>query len=84
MALNMNIQKIYVELLDEGTPTWRPVSAINMHDLIFKIQGEVPEDEKWTFQPGEIVECHSTKLSGGDTNQTYLIAFHSLSPKEIE
>jgi hypothetical protein len=71
----MNPRHIYVELLDEGTFVWRPVSATHIRDLIFKIEGNVPEGETWAFQPGEIVECEPHKLSEG----TQLMVIRSLS-----
>ncbi|MDX1942930.1 MAG: hypothetical protein SFU99_20370 [Saprospiraceae bacterium] len=50
------ITKIYVELLGEGVPVWRPVDAIQQGNSIFLIcEQEIPEDECWKFLPGETV-----------------------------
>jgi len=68
------MEQIYVELLHEGTKVFRPISAIHMRDMIFKIEDDMPEDETWAFLSGEIVECGYQKLSGG----TCLVAFRSL------
>ncbi len=47
---------IFVRLLDEGTDVWRPVKAVRLSEATFRIEDEqVPEDEIWNFQPGEIV-----------------------------
>ena len=76
----MDIQQIFVQLLDEGTIVYRPVSAIHIKDMIFKIEGSVPETETWAFLPGEIVECKYHKYIGGNEEIT---AFRSLPPDEI-
>lgn len=50
------ITKIYVELLDEGIPVWRPVDAVQQEGSIFLIcEQEIPDDECWKFLPGETV-----------------------------
>jgi len=48
---------VYVELLDEGTKCWRPVSAERLSEDTYRIEDTVPEGESWQFQPGEIVRC---------------------------
>jgi len=75
----MEMKQIYVQLLDEGTIVYRPVSATHIKDMIFKIEGSVPETEIWEFLPGEIVECKYHKYIGGNEEIT---AFRSLSPDE--
>ena len=50
---------IYVALLNEGTPCWRPVDAAALGDGDFKIMGVVPDGEEWEFQPGDVVRCES-------------------------
>lgn len=59
---------IYVELLDEGTPTWRPVKAEQLADGVYRIVSEDPdpEDEHWQFPSGSLVRCESRQLSGGE------------------
>lgn len=47
---------IHVRLLGEGVDVWRPVEARQLSESTFKIAAEpVPEDESWSFQPGDIV-----------------------------
>lgn len=47
---------IYIALLAEGTPVWRPVAAQQQADGTFLIlEQDVPEDEQWQFLPGERV-----------------------------
>ncbi|HXD10439.1 MAG TPA: hypothetical protein VN653_10280 [Anaerolineales bacterium] len=77
----MSTQQIYVELLDEGTIVYRPVTATHIKDLIFKIEGAVPETETWAFLPGEIVECRYHKFTRGNEEIT---AFRALSSEEID
>jgi hypothetical protein len=82
----MNDQQIHVELLDEGTLVWRPVSATWIKDKIFKIKGTIPEGETWAFQPGEIVECHERELlsSGLATKKIELVAFRAVPLEELD
>jgi hypothetical protein len=65
-------QMIYVALLDEGIPCWRPVEAIHKRDDIFTIIGKNlnPEDEHWEFSCGEDVHCQSYAPSEGVTRLT--------------
>jgi len=56
--------EIYVQLLEEGTPTARPTQAIPLGNGRYKIlptPNYDPEDEIWEFLPGEIVRCEIDK-----------------------
>ena len=66
---------IYVELLDEGTDCWRPVSAERLSEDTYRIADTVPEEESWAFQPGEVVRCKERRFSDGGG----LVAFESVS-----
>ncbi len=57
---------IYLELLDEGTPTWRPVEAELIADGVYRIvsKNHDPEDEQWQFPTGSFVRCELRQLSG--------------------
>ena len=60
-------EKIYIQLLDEGTPTWRPTSGVRMDELIYKVlatKNYDPADEKWEFTPGSIVRCERQEKGG--------------------
>ena len=49
---------IYVELLEEGTDTWRATKAINLGNGTYQLlptENYDPEDEIWAFLPGTIV-----------------------------
>lgn len=65
--------EIYVELLDEGVETWRPVAAVDEGDGIFRLTSDQPEDEAWAFPPGARVRCEVRELSGGAA--TVAVAF---------
>ena len=65
--------QIYVQLLDEGTPTMRPTEAIVLENGLFKvlpIPDYDPEDEIWEYLPGSIVKCQEFKNEDGQ----YLLA----------
>ena len=46
-----------VELMEEGTPCWRPVDAEYLGNEIYRIVGQKPEDEIWAFSAGDVVKC---------------------------
>jgi hypothetical protein len=51
---------VYVELLDEGVPVWRPVQAEELGDGRYRLlptDDYDPEIETWAFLPGSIVRC---------------------------
>ena len=52
-------QEIYVALLNEGIPVWRPVDAIALEDGLYQIVSENPDptDEQWEFSTGDTVRC---------------------------
>ena len=63
------LTKIYVQLLDEETTCYRPVEAIHIRDLLYKItipRNYDPEDEHWEFKPETIVKCEMRKLNIGE------------------
>lgn len=58
---------IYVQLLNEGSVAYRPVSAYLMKKNIYKIDGSECynlEDEEWEFLPGMYVLVEEKELSG--------------------
>jgi hypothetical protein len=65
MAMPLERVKIFVELLDEGTKCWRPVSAERLSDDTYRIVDTVPDEEIWRFQPGDIVRCKQRVFSDG-------------------
>lgn len=63
--------EVYVELLEEGTDTWRPTQAVDLGNGAYKLLATPdydPENEIWAFLPGSIVKCRKSDMSGmGDT-----------------
>jgi hypothetical protein len=58
---------IYIQLLNEGSIAYRPVSACAIKKNIYKVDGSEcynPEDEEWEFLPGTYVLVEEQNLSG--------------------
>ena len=67
----MSVQ-IYIALLDEGTPVWRPASAAHLRDDIYRIIQQPSPDERWEFVTGELVHCREQSFADG---QRGLVAY---------
>ncbi len=63
---------IHVALLWDGTPVWRPVQARLVHGTVYEILGQMPDEEQWEYQPGQLVECRQHVFAGGSSG---LIAY---------
>lgn len=64
----MPTRKIYVQLLHEGTDTWRPTEGVQTGAMRYRLlptPGYDPTDEEWEFVPGSVVECEERVLSVG-------------------
>jgi hypothetical protein len=61
----MQTETIYMYLLDEGTPVWRPVQAETLGDNLYRVIGPVPDDEVWEFPPGSTVRGQMKTFSDG-------------------
>ena len=65
---NMTTDEIYVALLDEGSPVWRPAPAMKVDGntyVILRPASYDPDDEKWEFPPGSVVIVEDRKTSDG-------------------
>jgi len=72
MASPTELSTIFVRLLDEVPDVWRPVSASRLGETTYQIAEQtVPEDEVWSFQPGDIVVAERRQ---GDADDQPLIA----------
>ena len=59
---------IYAYLHDEALHTWRPIDAVSLGDLRYRITDpRADEDEVWESQPGDVVRCGYRTLSDGQT-----------------
>jgi hypothetical protein len=68
---------IFVQLRDEGTDVWRPVTAEYIRDTVYRIISEPPNaDEVWAFKTGDIVRCRKMGFASGKTE---LVAFEILA-----
>jgi hypothetical protein len=56
---------VYLELLEEGTPCWRPVNSESLGGDLYRIISEKPEDEVWPFNTGDTVRCRPQHFQQG-------------------
>jgi hypothetical protein len=66
---------VYVHLLDEGTPVWRPVDAVARAEDVYELAPSVLpdlDDEHWEFAPGDWVRCVPRVFT--DSGATELVA----------
>lgn len=78
VAIDMT-EKIYIALQDEGTETWRPVSAEQVYNDVYRITSvRTDETEKWEFNTGDLVRCCERRFAGGDQA---LVAFERVEHK---
>ncbi len=70
---------IYIPLLEEGTEVWRPVFGEPFGDDVFRIDPDVniSDDERWAYQPGQLVHCRERWLSGEYRRCAYAVADES-------
>lgn len=60
-------QRVFVELLDEGTPCLRPTVAESLGERRYRLLPSPDfdgEQERWAFPPYSIVRCRREKWSG--------------------
>ena len=59
---------IYIPLLNEGTPVWRPTEGEFLRELTYRVlpaKDYNPREEHWEFPPGSIVICERRVLHPG-------------------
>lgn len=75
-------KQVYVQLLNEGSPTYRPVEAVQISANVYQLIGHDiydPEDEEWEFEPGTRVRVEEQELGMDPNNQRiYLVAIESI------
>jgi hypothetical protein len=54
---------IYIPLMNEGTPCWRPVEAEPIDRDHYRILTEQPQDEHWPVATGDVVRCEPRRFS---------------------
>lgn len=73
----MKTERIYVQLLDEGTEVFRPVDAEKVKENVYKIsefQEYNPVTEVWEFLPGQTVEVEERKNTVEKNDRTLKVA----------
>jgi hypothetical protein len=74
---------IYIYLLDEGTDVWRPVSAEQISDEIYRITGSPPDDtETWQFFTGDTVRCREQTFASGERRLVLMRELHKMPPNK--
>ena len=61
---------VYIKLLNEGTPVFRPAQAERVDENTVKLLPVADynqRDEEWEFPPGSIVRCESRVMNGENT-----------------
>jgi hypothetical protein len=75
MASSTEIDTVFVRLLDEGVDVWRPVPARRLSEATFRLSdAPAPEDETWSFQPGEIVVAEHRLENGVVSKELFAVA----------
>jgi len=67
MALNTEIQTVFVRLLNEGTDIMRPALASKVASDSFRLllpKDYDPEYEEWEFKLGDLVICEARRVYG--------------------
>jgi hypothetical protein len=68
---------IYISLLDEGSPCWRPVAAEPVGTDVYRVVGTRTDDtETWEFVTGDSVRCREQTFSDG---QRGLVAYERVT-----
>jgi len=87
----MFIEEILVELLGEGSPTYRPVKAQKINESLYKILNVDLYDrdiETWRFEPGQIVEVGEQILKEytrfGEAAKKFKVAIRTRQDAEKE
>jgi hypothetical protein len=71
-----NKTTVYVALLDENVQAWRPVQAEHVGGDLYRLTGERPDDEVWSFTPGDVVRCQIRTLAGDSARlEPVLVAY---------
>ena len=70
-----NTATVYIAISDEGVNAWRPVQAKHVGDSLYRLTGNLPDDEALAFAVGDVVKCRLQRLSGDGHYYTVLVAY---------
>ncbi len=74
-ATTSSTDLVYVRLADEGTDVWRPVPALRLSEATFRLSdAPTPEEELWSFQPGDIVVAEHRLENGVASKELFAVA----------
>ena len=79
-----NVFAVYVALLEEGVPCWRPTTAIYLGDGAYRLLATPDYDaagEKWEFKPDSVVNCEEVQDTGTVLLRTS--ALHPVQPNDL-
>ncbi len=71
---------VYLPLLNEGKPCWRPVEAERVEKDSYRILGNKPADEQWPVAKGDIVHCELRRFADGYEGLVVILPPASLPP----
>lgn len=75
MASSTETTTIFVRMLDEGTDVWRPVRARRLSEATYRLdEGTIPDDETWSFQPGDVVVAEHRLDNGAPSKELFAVA----------
>ncbi len=75
MASSTDTATIFVRLVDEGVDVWRPVPARRLSEATYQLSdAPAPDDEAWSFQPGDIVVAEHRLLDGVASRELFAVA----------
>ncbi len=60
MVVTDSTHTVYVQLLNEGTPAWRPTRALLLENGLYELLSTPSydlDDEEWEFLPNTVVRC---------------------------
>ncbi len=81
---NVELETIYMPLLNQGTEVARPVTAVRVGELTYVVTLTADYDptvEDWEFAPGTIVKCHKEIRTGrSDEKNELLVAREKYIP----
>jgi hypothetical protein len=70
------MNQVFVALLGEGVPVWRPVNARHVTGGVYELAGPMEPGEDWEFKPGQTVFCENHVFASG---QSGLVARRQVS-----
>ena len=58
---------IYIPVQGRGLMMWKSVAATHFEKDMYVINfdNQVPPDEQWPYQPGDMVKCRQARLEDG-------------------